>query len=176
MGMAVLGGLWIPLQIFPAWVANVAQVVPSYWLNRIGQMGAHAERRHPRPRRSCCSAGRSRSARSSSGATAGMPRAADAACDVDAGVRPVYSDRHGRGLAHERAERPAELGRLVGAGARAITNRAPAAGTSERAFGLLYQVLTVIAVVDLAGALGRRRWSRPCCSSCTTSASSCSRR
>ncbi len=41
MGMAVLGGLWIPLQIFPAWVANVAQVVPSYWLNRIGQMGAH---------------------------------------------------------------------------------------------------------------------------------------
>jgi ABC-2 type transport system permease protein len=41
MGMAVLGGLWIPLQIFPAWVANVAQAVPSYWLNRIGQMGAH---------------------------------------------------------------------------------------------------------------------------------------
>ncbi|GAA1441157.1 ABC transporter permease [Leifsonia poae] len=41
MGMAVLGGLWIPLQIFPAWVADVAQVVPSYWLNRIGQMGAH---------------------------------------------------------------------------------------------------------------------------------------
>ncbi|MFF1632759.1 ABC transporter permease [Leifsonia sp. NPDC058248] len=41
MGMAVLGGLWVPLQIFPAWVANVAQVVPSYWLNRIGQMGAH---------------------------------------------------------------------------------------------------------------------------------------
>ncbi|HEV7185867.1 MAG: ABC transporter permease [Actinomycetales bacterium] len=41
MGMAVLGGLWVPLQIFPAWVANVAQIVPSYWLNRIGQMGAH---------------------------------------------------------------------------------------------------------------------------------------
>jgi ABC-2 type transport system permease protein len=41
MGMAVLGGLWIPLQIFPAWVAQVAQIVPSYWLNRIGQMGAH---------------------------------------------------------------------------------------------------------------------------------------
>jgi ABC-2 type transport system permease protein len=40
MGMAVLGGLWVPLQIFPAWVANVAQIVPSYWLNRIGQMGA----------------------------------------------------------------------------------------------------------------------------------------
>ncbi|WP_223692541.1 ABC transporter permease [Leifsonia poae] len=41
MGMAVLGGLWVPLQIFPAWVANVAQIVPSYWLNRLGQMGAH---------------------------------------------------------------------------------------------------------------------------------------
>jgi ABC-2 type transport system permease protein len=40
MGMAVLGGLWVPLQIFPAWVADVAKVVPSYWLNRIGQMGA----------------------------------------------------------------------------------------------------------------------------------------
>ena len=40
MGMAVLGGLWIPLQIFPAWVANVAQAVPSYWLNRVGQLGA----------------------------------------------------------------------------------------------------------------------------------------
>jgi ABC-2 type transport system permease protein len=41
MGMAVLGGLWVPLQLFPAWVATVAQIVPSYWLNRIGQMGAH---------------------------------------------------------------------------------------------------------------------------------------
>lgn len=39
-GMAILGGLWVPLQIMPAWVSNVAQVVPSYWLNRIGQMGA----------------------------------------------------------------------------------------------------------------------------------------
>ncbi|MFJ3395124.1 ABC transporter permease [Leifsonia aquatica] len=40
MGMAVLGGLWIPLQIFPVWVANVAKAVPSYWLNRVGQLGA----------------------------------------------------------------------------------------------------------------------------------------
>jgi ABC-2 type transport system permease protein len=39
-GMAILGGLWIPLQIMPSWVANVAQVVPSYWLNKLGQMGA----------------------------------------------------------------------------------------------------------------------------------------
>lgn len=40
MGMAVLGGLWIPLQVFPAWVADVARAVPSYWLNRVGQLGA----------------------------------------------------------------------------------------------------------------------------------------
>lgn len=38
---SLLGGLWVPLQIFPAWVSNVAKIVPSYWLNRIGQMGAH---------------------------------------------------------------------------------------------------------------------------------------
>ena len=40
LGMAILGGLWIPLQIMPDWVSNVAQIVPSYWLNRLGQMGA----------------------------------------------------------------------------------------------------------------------------------------
>lgn len=40
-GMAIVGGLWVPLQILPDWVSNVAQVVPSYWLNRLGQMGAH---------------------------------------------------------------------------------------------------------------------------------------
>lgn len=40
MGMSLLGGLWVPLQIFPQWVSDIAQVVPSYWLNRLGQMGA----------------------------------------------------------------------------------------------------------------------------------------
>jgi len=39
-GMSILGGLWVPLQVLPAWVSDVAQVVPSYWLNRLGQMGA----------------------------------------------------------------------------------------------------------------------------------------
>jgi ABC-2 type transport system permease protein len=39
-GMAILGGLWVPLQILPDWVSNVAQIVPSYWLNKLGQMGA----------------------------------------------------------------------------------------------------------------------------------------
>jgi len=40
MGLSLLGGLWVPLQIFPDWVSNVAKAVPSYWLNRLGQMGA----------------------------------------------------------------------------------------------------------------------------------------
>jgi ABC-2 type transport system permease protein len=39
-GMAILGGLWVPLSVLPAWMTNIAQVVPSYWLNRLGQMGA----------------------------------------------------------------------------------------------------------------------------------------
>lgn len=40
LGMAILGGLWLPLAILPGWVSNVAQIVPSFWLNRLGQMGA----------------------------------------------------------------------------------------------------------------------------------------
>lgn len=40
LGLAILGGLWVPLDILPTWVGNVAQVVPSYWLNKLGQMGA----------------------------------------------------------------------------------------------------------------------------------------
>jgi ABC-2 type transport system permease protein len=40
LGLAILGGLWVPLDILPTWVSNVAQVAPSYWLNKLGQMGA----------------------------------------------------------------------------------------------------------------------------------------
>jgi ABC-2 type transport system permease protein len=40
LGLAILGGLWVPLDILPSWVGDVAQVAPSYWLNRLGQMGA----------------------------------------------------------------------------------------------------------------------------------------
>jgi ABC-2 type transport system permease protein len=40
-GMAILGGLWVPLSVLPSWMTNIAQVVPSYWLNRLGQMGAN---------------------------------------------------------------------------------------------------------------------------------------
>jgi ABC-2 type transport system permease protein len=40
LGLAILGGLWVPIDILPTWVGNVAQVVPSFWLNKLGQMGA----------------------------------------------------------------------------------------------------------------------------------------
>lgn len=39
-GMAILGGLWIPLQVLPVWASNIAQIVPAYWLERLGLMGA----------------------------------------------------------------------------------------------------------------------------------------
>ena len=42
MGLAILGGLWVPLSIMPSWMAGVAHLLPSYWLNRMGQMGAGA--------------------------------------------------------------------------------------------------------------------------------------
>ncbi|WP_083513613.1 ABC transporter permease [Curtobacterium luteum] len=42
MGLAILGGLWVPLSIMPSWMGSVAHLLPSYWLNRIGQMGAGA--------------------------------------------------------------------------------------------------------------------------------------
>jgi ABC-2 type transport system permease protein len=40
LGIAILGGLWIPLDIMPHWVSNFAQIVPSFWLNKLGLMGA----------------------------------------------------------------------------------------------------------------------------------------
>jgi ABC-2 type transport system permease protein len=40
LGLSILGGLWVPLSILPAWMTDVAQAMPSYWLNRLGQLGA----------------------------------------------------------------------------------------------------------------------------------------
>ncbi|WP_416395210.1 MULTISPECIES: ABC transporter permease [unclassified Curtobacterium] len=42
MGMSILGGLWVPLSVMPSWMGSVAHLMPSYWLNRIGQTGAGA--------------------------------------------------------------------------------------------------------------------------------------
>jgi ABC-2 type transport system permease protein len=32
----LLGGLWIPVTVFPQWIGNIAKVLPSYWLANIG--------------------------------------------------------------------------------------------------------------------------------------------
>jgi ABC-2 type transport system permease protein len=40
LGLSILGGLWVPLSILPTWVGGVAHALPSYWLNRLGQLGA----------------------------------------------------------------------------------------------------------------------------------------
>jgi ABC-2 type transport system permease protein len=40
LGLSILGGLWVPLSILPAWMSDVARATPSYWLNRLGQLGA----------------------------------------------------------------------------------------------------------------------------------------
>lgn len=34
--LAFVGGIFIPVQIFPHWLQNVAQVLPTYWLAEIG--------------------------------------------------------------------------------------------------------------------------------------------
>lgn len=39
LGMSLLGGLWIPLEILPSWMTGVATALPSYWLNQLGQSG-----------------------------------------------------------------------------------------------------------------------------------------
>lgn len=40
LGLSIIGGLWVPLEILPSWVSTVAKGVPSYWLDRVGQLGA----------------------------------------------------------------------------------------------------------------------------------------
>ncbi|MFJ8917159.1 ABC transporter permease [Amycolatopsis sp. NPDC102389] len=32
MGMGFLGGMWIPIDAMPSWMADIAQVTPTYWL------------------------------------------------------------------------------------------------------------------------------------------------
>lgn len=34
--LSLLGGLWIPVTIFPHWLAGIAKVLPSYWLADVG--------------------------------------------------------------------------------------------------------------------------------------------
>jgi len=42
MLFGMLGGLWIPVSIFPGWLASIAKVLPSYWLADIGHAAVTA--------------------------------------------------------------------------------------------------------------------------------------
>jgi ABC-2 type transport system permease protein len=33
---SLLGGLWIPITLFPSWLGDIAKVLPSYWLADVG--------------------------------------------------------------------------------------------------------------------------------------------
>ena len=35
--LGFLGGILIPVQVFPQWLSNISQVLPSYWLAQVGQ-------------------------------------------------------------------------------------------------------------------------------------------
>ena len=37
MGMAILGGLWMPLEMFPGWMQTLGQFIPTYWISRLGE-------------------------------------------------------------------------------------------------------------------------------------------
>lgn len=35
--MALVGGIFIPVEVMPSWLLNIAQVLPSYWLAQVGR-------------------------------------------------------------------------------------------------------------------------------------------
>ena len=37
LGLSILGGLWFPVELFPAFLQAVAKVTPSYWLADLGR-------------------------------------------------------------------------------------------------------------------------------------------
>lgn len=37
MLMAILGGLWMPLEMFPAWMQSLGSGLPTYWVARLGE-------------------------------------------------------------------------------------------------------------------------------------------
>lgn len=37
IGLSLLGGLWVPVTSMPTWMADAAQVVPSYWLGELSR-------------------------------------------------------------------------------------------------------------------------------------------
>jgi ABC-2 type transport system permease protein len=37
LGLSILGGLWFPVEAFPAFLQDVAKLMPSYWLAELGR-------------------------------------------------------------------------------------------------------------------------------------------
>jgi len=37
MAMAIFGGLWMPLETFPAWMQDLGRALPTYWISRLGE-------------------------------------------------------------------------------------------------------------------------------------------
>ncbi|WP_245822515.1 ABC transporter permease [Brachybacterium avium] len=37
MAMAIFGGLWMPLEMFPTWMQQIGHAIPTYWISQLGQ-------------------------------------------------------------------------------------------------------------------------------------------
>ncbi|PMC74977.1 ABC transporter permease [Brachybacterium sp. UMB0905] len=37
MAMAIFGGLWLPLEMFPSWMQDLGEALPTYWIARLGE-------------------------------------------------------------------------------------------------------------------------------------------
>ncbi|MFL0456907.1 ABC transporter permease [Brachybacterium paraconglomeratum] len=37
MAMAIFGGLWMPLEMFPQWIQDLGRALPTYWISSLGQ-------------------------------------------------------------------------------------------------------------------------------------------
>lgn len=36
MAMAIFGGLWMPLEMFPGWMQEIGHAIPTYWISQLG--------------------------------------------------------------------------------------------------------------------------------------------
>ncbi|MGP9537935.1 ABC transporter permease [Brachybacterium sp. AOP43-C2-M15] len=43
MAMAIFGGLWMPLEMFPSWMQALGQAMPTYWISRLGEWSMYGE-------------------------------------------------------------------------------------------------------------------------------------
>lgn len=43
MAMAIFGGLWMPLEMFPEWMQSLGRAMPTYWISRLGAWALQGE-------------------------------------------------------------------------------------------------------------------------------------